>query len=143
MQRGIRFEVGHQDRDVIEVHVTATNGAFAGETYVYLHPRDLAEAPERLRGFPKSPSDVRELTFAPRLVTGSNGLVSMRLSCLDAAGHPSVECHLEAYPDGPWAGMPGSVTLSFAVDAAAVDSFVLQLCHLGAEGTAVLEGAAV
>lgn len=132
---GFRFEVIYRDNDLLEVRVTAWNGAFGGTADVYVGIGGLEEAAARLRGFPKRPADVREVMLGAFGPASAGGGVSMRFYCADAAGHAYVDSKIES---DSLAGRPVQcVTLSLPIEAAAVDSFVEELRLLGLRKTGV------
>ena len=139
---GFQFEVIYEDAHLLEVRISAWNGAFGGVADVYVGLDQLKETATRLLGFPTHPSDVREATFGafgPKSAPGRR--VSMRFYCADKSGHAYVDSTIES--DYNAAGKIQSVTLSLPVEAAAVDSFVEDLRQTGADrrGVAFLQGA--
>jgi hypothetical protein len=88
MDIGFRFEVRWNDEDVFKVRVTAWNGAFGGSADAYVPIGGLTEAAAKLEGFPRQPSDIRELqfgAFGPEWAGGAANMgsgVKMRLAIL-------------------------------------------------------------
>jgi len=138
MNKGVKLEVKWHDADVVEVRITAWNGAFGGTVDVYTGIGGLGEAAEKLEGFPRSSSDNREVVLGHFGQEWAGGAVSMRFYCADGAGHAYLESRMES--DGQVAGVTQSVVLSLHIEAAALDSFVEDLRRLEAEkiGTASL-----
>jgi hypothetical protein len=149
METGIRIEVIGGDDDVNKIAVSARNGKFRGETEIYVAIGELKEAAERLRGFPKSPADAREIAFGQfdlepfrvgesqfnRFASG----VSMRFYCVDGSGHAYVDVRVQADYRNRKRGLAiQGATLDMRVEAAAVDAFVQELLRVEAD----LSGAA-
>ena len=63
MNRGFEFGVRWHDDDMLEVSISAWNGAFAGATDVYVAVGGFKEVAENLKGFPRSPADEREVVL--------------------------------------------------------------------------------
>ncbi len=138
METGFRFEVTWNDDDVFKVRVTAWNGAFGGSAGVYVPIGGLTEAAAKLEGFPRQPSDTRELQFGAFGPEWAGGAASMRFYCKDAAGHASIEARIESDYQGM--DKAQSVLLFAFVEATAVDTFVTELRRLEADrhGVALL-----
>jgi hypothetical protein len=138
MAIGFRFEVKWSDADVFDVRISAWNGAFGGSTSVYVPTGGLAEAATKLEGFPRHPSDKRELQFGAFGPEWAGGAVKMAFYCKDAAGHALVEARIES----EHGGTPEAQSALFfvPVEASAVDAFVDDLRRLEADrkGTAEL-----
>jgi hypothetical protein len=129
MNMGFLFETIWQDNDVVQMRVSAWNGIFGGAADVYLGRGQLEEASGTLRDFPTQPSDTREVifgSFAPHMAGGG---VSMRFYCADGAGHAFVDSRIESARGAN--GKVQSVSLTLAVEPAAVDLFVDELRQLG------------
>jgi hypothetical protein len=138
MEIGFRFEVRWSDADIFDIRISAWNGAFGGSTSVYVPIGGLAEAATKLEGFPRHPSDKRELQFGAFGAEWAGGAVSMAFYCKDAAGHALVDARIES----EHGGTPKAQSALFfvPVEASAVDAFVEDLRRLEAdrEGTAAL-----
>jgi hypothetical protein len=80
MKTGFRFEVTWNDDDVFKVRVTAWNGVFGGSVGVYVPIGGLREAAAKLEGFPRQPSDTRELQFGAFGGEWAGGAASMRFT---------------------------------------------------------------
>ena len=63
MEVGIKFELIWHDNDVLNLRVSAWNGSFGGIAEIYEAIGDLETAASNLHGFPKNPSDKREVTL--------------------------------------------------------------------------------
>lgn len=137
---GIRLEVIYADPDLIEVRVTAWNGAFGGATDLYMNIGGLEEVAVRLAGFPKNPADMREFILGAFGREFAGGGVSMKFYCIDCAGHAYIESRIES--DTESARVWQAATLVMPVEAAAIDRFVEDLRRLEKEklGVALLEG---
>lgn len=138
---GFRFEIVYSDAHLLEMRVSAWNGAFGGVARVYVGLDQLQKAAATLRGFPSSLADVRELylgAFGSKSAPGRR--VAMRFYCIDRSGHPCVDSTIESEPDAN--SKIQSVRLLLPVEAAAVDSFIEELSRLGANrvGAALLKG---
>ena len=138
MEIGFRFEVKWSDADVFEIRISAWNGAFGGSTAIYVPIGGLKEAATKVEGFPRHPSDKRELQFGAFGPEWAGGAANILFYCRDAAGHALVETRIES----EHGGMPKAQSALFfmPVEATAVDAFVADLRRLEAErrGTAVL-----
>lgn len=141
MDIGFEFEGIYSDADMVEVRISAWNGAFGGAARVYAGLGDLEDAALVLRGFPQTPADTREVTFGTFDKHLVGGGVALRFYCHDSAGHAFVEARLASAYNV--AGPTQSVLLTLPVEAAAVDSFADQLRRLGVNksGVARLTGA--
>jgi hypothetical protein len=131
METGFQFTELWRDADVVKVRVFAWNGVFGGTADVYIGIGKLGETAAQLHGFPKSPSDVREVIFGAFGPEYAGGGVSMRFHCVDGSGHASVDSRIESDRDSK--SNTQSVFLSLPVEAAAVDSFIEELRCLNAE----------
>jgi hypothetical protein len=137
---GLEFQEIWNDADMIEVRVSAWNGAFGGATRVYVGIGRLEEAAASLRGFPNNPFDTRDLTFKGLGTGHARGDVSLRFFCLGGAAHAWMEARIESAYDLTRPAQ--SVLLALPIEAAAIDVFVDQLHRLGAtrSGVARLSG---
>lgn len=131
MDRGIRLEFLWNDADIVEVRVSAWNGLFGGSADIYVGIGEVAESAEKLKGFPRNPSDKRTLEFGAFAPKAAGGAATLSFYCRDSAGHASVEVKIES---DDRARIPAqSVLLVAAVEPAAVDSFVSDLRRLEAD----------
>jgi hypothetical protein len=138
MDRGIRLEFLWNDADIVEVRVSAWNGAFRRLRRHLRWYRELAESAEKLKGFPCNPSDKRILEFGAFGPKAAGGAATLSFYCRDSAGHASVEVKIES--DDRERIPAQSVLLVATVEPAAVDSFVSDLRRLEADqGTAFLK----
>jgi hypothetical protein len=122
MDKGIQFEILYSDSDLLEFRVAAWNGQFGGTACVYVSIGALAEAAARLEGFPRDPSDIREIQFGVFGPNAAGGAVRMRFYCKDSAGHAVVEARVESGQS-----RPQEAFLFLSIEAAAVDTFVNDL----------------
>jgi hypothetical protein len=138
MDAGVRFEVLWNDVDVFEVRIAAWNGLFGGSANIYVGIGSLEESAEKLKGFPRTPSDKRTLDFGAFGPQFDGGAATLNFYCRDSAGHASVVVRIESDHRGTIPAQ--SVVLIAAVEPAAVDSFVSDLHRLEADqrGTAFL-----
>jgi hypothetical protein len=135
---GFWLDVIYHDSDLLQLRVTAWNGAFGGATELYVAIGELEQIAVKLAGFPKSFADAREFVlgaFGPEFAGGG---VSTRFYCLDRAGHSYLECKIES--DEKSAGVLQIATLVMPIEAAAVDRFVEGMRRIGKDraGTALL-----
>jgi len=63
IMEGFRFEFLWNDNDVFQLRIRAWNGNFGGTADVYVPIGAIAEAAEKLEGFPRHTSDKRDLQF--------------------------------------------------------------------------------
>ncbi len=127
-----------KDADIAEVRLSAWNGRFGGSTDIYVGIGELGESAEKLRGFPRTPSDKRTLEFGGFVPEAAGGGASLSFYCRDSAGHASVDVKIES--DDRERIPAQSVHLVVAVEPAAVDLFVSDLRRLEADqGTAFLK----
>jgi hypothetical protein len=66
MDTGFRITVIWSDNDATKIRVSAWNGLFGGAADVYVGIVQLGETAAQLQGFPKTPSDVREVMLLER-----------------------------------------------------------------------------
>jgi hypothetical protein len=138
MDRGIQLMVTYRDVDMFQLNALAWNGEFGGTAKLYVAIGGLEEAAAQLSGFPRDPSDTREIVlgaFGPKTAGGG---ISMRFLCVDNAGHARVEVKMES--DRLNDERAQSVAVWLAVEAAATDRFVDDLRRLERDksGTAAL-----
>jgi hypothetical protein len=125
---GFQFQIIWSDDDVFEVRAAAWNGQFGGTADVYVPIGGLAEIAAKIEGFPRDPSDVREIQFGAFGPERAGGAVSMRFYCKDGAGHALVEARIES--DCNRTRKAQSTHLFAAVEASAVDAFAAELRRL-------------
>jgi hypothetical protein len=140
MYVGFEFRLDWHDNDVLELCVSAWNGAFGGLAEIYEGIGDLRDAAAQLRGFPKDPADTREVVFGNFDREFAGGGVRMRFHCVDGAGHAYVEATIDS--NSKSGGTTQTVVLAMPVEAAAVDAFVHELERLedARAGAAHLKG---
>jgi hypothetical protein len=138
MESGVRFEVLWNDADMFKVRVSAWNGLFGGSASIYLAIGDLAESAEKLKGFPRHPSDKRALDFGAFGPQVAGGAATMNFYCGDSTGHASIAVTIESDHRGKIPAQ--SVQLVAAVEPAPLDTFIADLRRLEAaqRGTAFL-----
>jgi hypothetical protein len=130
---GFQFQANWSDSDLIQLCVSAWNGMFGGTADVYEAIGDLEEAAATLRGFPRDPSNRRELIFGNFDRKCVGGGVRMQFHCIDEAGHSYVEATIDSNYESP--GTVQTAILSMSVEAAAIDVFVRELQAVGAHRT--------
>jgi len=92
----------------------------------------LGRIAEQIKGFPRSPSDKRELILGTFDRKFAGGGASLRFHCVGGAGHAYLEVKIESGHES--AGTLQSAILSIPIEATAVDSFVLELRRMDATG---------
>jgi hypothetical protein len=137
---GFELDVIWQDQDLLEVRVSAWNGSFGGVTALYVGNGQLEEIAKVLSGFPKDPSDVREIDLGKFGREFAGGAASMKFYCADKAGHAYLKSKIES--DSESAGVVQCAVISIPIEAAAVDSFVEALRQMERDraGSALLKG---
>ena len=139
---GLQFKVVYVDDHLMQIHVSAWNGAFGGAAEVYVGHGQIEQIAGKLEGFPQGVPDAREVVLGAFGSQSAGGAVNMVFYCADRAGHAYVDVRIESATDST--GKVESVTCSLPVEAAAVDSFVKELQRLSADraGQAYLHGTA-
>jgi hypothetical protein len=127
---GIQFRAVWFDDDATQLFVFGWNGSFGGTASVYEGTGDLEKAAEHIRGFPRNPTDMREVVFGTLDRKCAGGGVKLRFHCIGGAGHAFVEAKFDANCDS--AGTIQTAVLSMPVEAEAVDRFVQELQIVGA-----------
>ena len=125
MEKGVQISYLWHDNDVTELQLRVWNGEFGGQTNVYIGTGGLREIAAMLKGFPRTPSDTRELTlglFGPQFAGGAMGI---NFSCKDLAGH--VEAWVRIEGDHSKRSPPETVNLAVSVEPAAIDLFTAEL----------------
>ena len=134
IERGLTIKWSWHDSDVASIFVRASNGDFAGVAEPYISLDALAEAADRLKGFPKDLADTREITFGGSGDGSAGGFASLKFSCFDGAGHGRVELIFESKNEARVAKSHydwfESATFCAHIEAAAVDEFVAGLRRL-------------
>ena len=140
MTAGIVVSIADVDDDYLLIEIHARNERFAGSSRVYGDPDELTRLADRISGFPSHPTDERIYEFGSQDRNIAGGYVRLRFCCVDGVGHAAVDVMLED-DDATYA--IASAKFSLAVEAAAVDEFVMELIRLHRErtGEAVLREA--
>jgi len=142
MKIGVQISVIYTDEHLIELQVVASNGVFVGQSDVYADAKALVEFAGVLRGFPESRGDTREFELGSFDTEYAGGGAGFRFFFLDSVGHASAEVRLRSDPKVN-GGVSDTVLLHIPVEAAAIDSFVVQLNRMAAEvGQSAFLGAA-
>ena len=117
--------VSEDDGDgLIGFKAVASNGHFSGVATWWGYSADLLPLGEQLRGFPREFGDNVRLRFAENCV--------IAFECIDRIGHVNAKADLSLIAAGPrLIELPQSVALTFATEAARIDTFVSQLAALG------------
>ena len=129
MEGGIEFEVVWSDQDVSQLQCKCSNGRFSGSASININHDDLRKMAEVLRGFPSHAADIRNIELGTFNPNHADGGIRMHFYCRDSAGHAAVDIQMRG--DACTAlGEPESVALHIPVDAAAIDSFILQAVRI-------------
>jgi hypothetical protein len=117
--------VSEDDGDgMVGFKAVALNGHFSGVATWWGYVADLLPLAEQLAGFPRELGDSVELRFAKNCV--------LVFECIDRVGHVHVNADLSLIAGAPLViEPPQSVALSFATEAARIDSFASHLAALG------------
>lgn len=140
---GLEIEVTDVDDDYILVSVSAAHGMFAGSTALYSGASAVQELARGLAGFPRSPTDEREVVLGARSTQFADGWVRLLARCVDRSGHVLLDISiLDKARDGTSAVREARVF--FRVEPAALDRFVhgLRSFHYQLGEQLVLGGAA-
>jgi hypothetical protein len=129
LKSGIEFTVVWSDQDVIKFRVRCSNGRFSGDANIYFGHDDLPKMIEALSGFPSHAADSRSLEFGTFDPNHADGGIRMRFFCRDSVGHAAVDVGLRG--DACLAlGEVESVALRINIEAAAIDSFLVQVRNM-------------
>jgi hypothetical protein len=121
----LKIRVADVDPDYIRYHVSVSDGAFAGTAEIFGGPELPAEVASALQGFPRSPSDRREVMLGSADPRAAGGYVKFVCSCFNRAGQPMFEFELNDKAD-----RPRNVSAFLKVVAAEVDTFIRALRSL-------------
>ena len=124
MEIGLLFAIIYTDSDLVEVRITAWNGIFGGTADVYLGTNQLGDVATQLQNFPCNCTDVREVTLGSFGQQTAGGGVKLRFFN-DKSCHAHIEARIESGQD--FAGITQFVAMLLPIEAASLDSFVLQL----------------
>ena len=143
MDKGLNIKFLWSDPDVVEIDISASSDRFSGRARAYIGLDDLNEAALKIKGFPRSNSDQRDLAFGTFDPKFAGGGMSLHFFCKDLAGHIIVVVRIqsEPLPDcNHWSAPPESVHFFAYVEAHAIDVFVKELTNfeLNAESSAFL-----
>jgi hypothetical protein len=131
MESGIGLKYLWHDIDVYEFEISASNGIFSGSARAYVGMSGLSESAAQLEGFPKDPSDIRDLQFGEFGEESAGGCIQLRFFCNDLAGHSVVEIRIETERDrnlaAKWNRPAESAHFFAEIEASAVDDFVVDL----------------
>jgi hypothetical protein len=106
--------------------ISVADGQFAGATEIYGADAAAHELARALEAFPRSPTDVREVTLGSRDERIAGGWVQFTCRCVDRAGHAVIEVELcDKY--AAFGLRPRTAHVHLRVEAPAIDSFVLDL----------------
>ena len=133
MNPGIEIAIIYSDIHLVEIQISASNRAFAGQVTTYVGKEHLAMMAEQLKGFPSEPRDTRHLEVGP--------LNSFSFSTVDTLGHSLISVKIADESIGP-NSLTGKAEFNLLVDPAEIDVFVAQLERMTAEvgQTAFLKG---
>src|SRR5262249_35822393 len=126
LKGGIQFEVMWFDQDVLECQFRCSNGRFSGVAEIYLSHDDLSNMAAVLNGFPTHAADYRNIELGTFDSNHADGGVRLYFYCKDSVGHAAVDVKLRG--DACKAlGDVESVALRIPIQAAGVDSFIVQI----------------
>jgi hypothetical protein len=134
IENGLIIKWSWHDSDVASIFVRASNGDFAGVAEPYISLDGLADAADRLAGFPTNTADFREVVFGASGEATAGGFASLKFSCFDGAGHGRVELIFESKNETRVAksryDWVETASFSAQIEGAAVDEFVAGLRRL-------------
>lgn len=111
------------DADYSLLAISVADGQFAGATEVYGADFAANELATALEGFPRSPTDIREVILGSRDERVADGWIRFTCRCVDRAGHPVLEIELcDKY--AAFGLRPRSAHVHLRVEAPAIDEFV-------------------
>jgi hypothetical protein len=125
LKGGIEFEVVWSDMHMSEFHVSCSNGRFSGSTRIYINHDDMCKMAEALKGFPSHATDTRDFELGTFKPSHADGGIRMHFYCRDSVGHAVVDIRLRG-DACPAMGEPESVSLRIPIEAAAIDSFLVE-----------------
>ena len=140
IQNTLSFEIIWQDPDMVELKIMAANDEFSGATEVYTIYDDIWNFSKSLDKFPKSIGDTVEFSAGKK---DSYAYANMRFYCFTASGHTASRIELESNVATEFRPEEKNrIELELQFEAAALDSFVLQLRKIvnDRQGKAVLAG---
>ncbi len=139
MDRCVQLTCCYHDADVVELEVSAWNGAFAGLTRLYIGQGVLADTATLLAGFPVGLEDRRDVAFGAFGPKFASGAMNLNFSCIDGAVHCQLHLIIEADYDRQ-ESLAQRVEMLCAFEPAALDQFVQQMRELNSslEGSAML-----
>jgi hypothetical protein len=118
----IELRVTDVDADYSLLAISVADGLFAGTAEIYGVEAAL-ELATALEGFPRSPTDQREVTLGSRDARVADGWVQFSCRCRDRAGHPVLE--VELCNKSAVSGLsPRTAHMHLRVEAPAIDAFV-------------------
>jgi hypothetical protein len=121
MKTGIEIAVVYTDVHLMELQISASNVAFAGQVNTYVDHSGAAKFSEGLKGFPSKIGDVR------RLELGANA--RFVFSTADDVGHSIVTVEIAADAMRP-NNFDGKAAFNILVNPAEIDKFVGELAAL-------------
>jgi hypothetical protein len=128
MEPGLMIDYVWSDEDVVEIELSGSNGAFAGQMQAYVAPGELAKIAESLSGFPRDHTDTREVSFGSTAMTAAGGAASLHFYCTDRTGTAFIDLSIAADPVSFDGGQ--HVRIALPIESQAVDLFVTQLRSL-------------
>ena len=129
MDNGFHFKYLWSDSELYELRVVAWDGRFGGTADLYEPIGGLKESADKLKGFPSTLQDVREVAFGTLSPDYGGGGISLRFFCTDAAGHAMVEAKIQC-KDPRGLRMPNSAHFFSSVEPASLDRFVDELRNI-------------
>lgn len=135
----LEIKVIWKDEYMFEVKITSSNGRYSGTTEVYDTSDSLLNFSKSLSGFPKE----NEISFYEIGEKNAYAYFSMKLYCIDSAGHIGVLINLEESVATEYrAEEKDKLSLEILTEPNAIDNFQKELLHLAEkqEGMAILYG---
>ena len=128
IQNILSLEIIWQDPDMVELKILAANDEFSGATEVYTIYDDICSFIKALEKFPKSIRDTVEFSAGRK---DSYAYAKMRFYCFTASGHTAGRIKLESNVATEFRPEEkNKIELELQFEAAALDSFILQLRKL-------------
>jgi len=132
VEMGIHVEVIGFDVHMMRVSFKCANGYFSGQGEIYADHKWPAKLAEAMKGFPRNPTDSRQLGLGKVDTDCMADGVHMSFYCLDSAGHAVVETKLHGGASLK-SGELESVALRIPIEPASVDELVRQLEQIDLE----------
>jgi hypothetical protein len=139
---GLQVEVVWWDEDMLELYVSARNGIFAGAAMFFAGFEQLDDFATALSGFPNDFRDTRQVVLGDSGELFGDaynmGTCEAQFFCVGRLAQAWTEVKIKSKTGD----QVQQATLSFRVEAAAIDAFVAELRQLNSEktGSACMRG---